>query len=418
MPSQYEQDRLEQRNNQRRRKARSQEIDSLLGKVAHALHLDRLAEKLSRKLSRNAFVPDQASEPTAHDSTGRMRWRIFWGIACLATGLDYMAAGHIGEALAQLIAPAFHPLNTNTPVAAFCIRQFAILLFVFGAVTCTLAAKFLSVCAVEWLKSLRAAAQTGQHFQFWSATAGIVAVCIAKLGYIALLGVFYLGFLFGFAREYAVLSAAAQQETLRANQPPPISITVDRTNVVHQQGDTAQNGVTTEQDAITDSSAERLAGAPRVYYAIIVLIHAALVFFPVSRFSQVYHESRRAKLTERISSARATEADTLRAIYDQIRLSPNEVRQDLILAAEPVVDKINKLYKREVIHIAGRAENSTTEVDDPGDEAAGAATSGPSDPPPQPGTPGVATAEETSENTTESDDAYSAIFGSAPQPTI
>lgn len=415
MPSQYQLHQLQERNETRRRSVRRQQTDSIVGKVARALRLDHCAEKLGRQLARNASGSNEAQPSAAEATNVSMRWRIFWLIAILAAGLDYMAAGHIGEALAQLIAPAFHPLNTNMPVVAFCIRQLAILLFVLGMIGCTLAAKYLSNYALEALKTLRTAAQPGQHLQFWSATAGVVAVYVAKLGYIVLLGVFYLGFLFGFAREYAILSASAQQETLRANQLPPISITLDGSNV-HQQTDPAQNGANAKQDAIGDSSAERLAGAPRVYYAIIVLIGGVLMFFPVRGFSQVYHESKQVKLAETITDTREKENETLRAIYDQIRVAPTDLRQDLILAAEPVVDKINMLFKRTVIQIAGRDGNSVSQANDSGDDAAGAVPSGSPEPPPQPNTP-TGDASESPERVTESPDVYAAIFGSSPPQT-
>ena len=381
MPSQYEIARRQRQNEARLVQARQHSIDTVRNHVETAISLDEQAGVLEKKIA--AYDADEAGH---RDRVHRDRadWKLLWVFCGVVVGyviLEFMTSGDIAEMLAYQMAPHFG-IDPATGGAPIWLRRAAGVGFVASMLTATLLIKLITTWFAEKFEKARGVLEDGDDQRYWMLTSALWGVRMAKVAYVAAVACLYF-WLFGFAQERAAVMEEIATETRQSVAPTGTGLKITEGKLEVKAVDSQRHMETTESKP-KDAAAtiNRLAGATGVFYCVIVLIHALLICLPTDGFSREleYARFKRGSAVTTTNRMREEERRTLRDIYERIRTAPEHYREDLVHAAEPVHGKINKLYVRPVIGIAGRDQNPAPDDSDSGESATTQPSAGPQSP--------------------------------------
>lgn len=346
--SQLENERNQQRLSDRQHGRLRRAIAAVRGMVEHALSLNLKAGRIEKQL--RDYDSDNGGF-RARAQADRRDWLllwVFWGTILLYTVLEFMTSGDIAEMLACQMAPHFG-VDPATGAMPIWLRRAAGLGFVLGMLGVTLLVKLITNGLLTSLKSARAALVPGEDGRYRLLTCGIWGAYLSKLAYVAAVAGLYV-WLFGFAQQRAAFIADLAAEQKQAAEWTDLGISIEGGVVETDEAAPATSSVAAETETVS-----RLAGATGVFYSVIVLLHACVLLLPVNGFSRELELAhfKKGVADKQAVALREEERQTLRDIYEHVRIAPQQYRADLVEATEPVHAAINQLYGRRVIGIAG-----------------------------------------------------------------
>ncbi len=347
-PSQLEISRSQQRSANCQYKFLRKAISKVRGMVENALSLNEKAGRIESQIRDFDADTDGFQARAAADRRDlRLIW-VFWATILAYSVLEFMTSGDIAEMLACQMAPHFgiDPATGETPIW---LRRAAGVGFVGAMLLATLLTKLITGWFAGVFKSARAALQPGEDQHHRILTLGIWSTYLTKLAYVAAIAALYV-WLYGFAQQRAAFMADMAVDQKDVTEWSDLGFTI-------QDGTIETNEATPDTSVTNDleETSARLAGAVAVFYAIIVLLHILVLALPVPDLTREYDLSgfKRGAAERKAANLREAERQTLRDIYEDVRISPDSYQSHLVEASEPVHAAINQLYGRRVIGIAG-----------------------------------------------------------------
>lgn len=346
--SDYEIDRSEQRRTSQQHKKLRKVTAGVRDMVEDALSLNAEAKRDEKRL--NDFASDTEGF-RARAQADRRDWMllwVFWGTILAYTVLEFMTSGDVAEMLACQMAPLFgvDPVTGEMPIW---LRRGAGVGFVAAMLLATLLAKLISGYVLNALKTAKGNLSRGENARYFWLNCGVLGIYLGKLAYVGAVATLYF-WLFGFAQQRAAIMtdlAAGQKQDAGLNG---LAIKIEDGAIPQQEAAPLES-----QAAPAGETVSRLAGATGVFYAAIVLLHAFVLVLPTKGFSRELELAhfKKGVAEKRVAKLRGNEGQTLRAIYEHVRIAPEQYRSELVEATEPVHAAINKLYGRRVIGISG-----------------------------------------------------------------
>jgi len=346
--SQFEIERNQQRISDRQHGRLRKVIAIARGMVEHALSLNLKASRIEKQLQDHDTDNDGFRARVRADRRDWLLLWVFWGTILLYTVLEFMTSGDIAEMLACQMAPHFgiDPATGGMPIW---LRRSAGVGFVAGMLLATLLVKLISGWFLDSFKTARAALMPGEDRRYRGLTCGIWGIYLSKVAYVAAVAGLYV-WLFGFAQQRAAFMADLAAEQKQTAEWTDLGVKIEGGVVETDEAVPAKSSAATETETVA-----RLAGATGVFYAVIVLLHACVLLLPIpdpSRELELAH-FKKGVADKQAVALRAEERQTLREIYEHVRIAPEQYRSDLVEATEPVHAAINQIYGRRVIGIAG-----------------------------------------------------------------
>jgi len=346
--SDYEIDRSQQRLTAQQHKRLRKVVAGVRDMVEDALSLDSHAKRDENRL--NDFANDTDGF-RARARADRRDWLLLWvmcGTVLVYAVLEFMTSGDVAEMLACQMAPLFG-VDPATGAMPIWLRRGAGVGFVASMLLITLLAKLVSGYALSALQTARGNLTRGDYGRSFRLNCGIWGIYFGKLAYVGAVATLYF-WLFGFAQQRAAFMAdlaAGQKQDQGSNG---LAITIKDGAVQQEKSAPAES-----QSVPAGETISRLAGATGVFYATIVLLHAFVLILPAKGFSRELELAhfKKGRVEKRVVKSRGNEGRTLRAIYEHVRIAPEQYRGELVEATEPVHAAINNLYGRRVIGISG-----------------------------------------------------------------
>lgn len=353
MPSEYELDRNKQRNSDRQQRVLTQTIAIVRKMVEQALTLNQEKSRIAQRVSDYDTNKDGFRQRAEADRRDWLLLWVFWGTILAYTVLEFMTSGDVAEMLACQMAPHFG-IDPATGAIPIWLRRAAGVGFVTGMLLATLLVKLISGWFLGAFKVARAGLTTGEDGSYRKLSCAIWGIYLSKVAYVGAVAALYV-WLFGFAQQRAEFMTDMAAEQKQASEWSGLGFSMEGGAVKGDADATAKPGSTE-----TSKTLSRLSGATGVFYAIIVLLHALVLLLPASGFSRELELAnfKRGEADKTVNALREEEQSTLRAIYEHVRIAPEQHRGDLVEASEPVHGAINQLYGRRIIGIAGIEPNT------------------------------------------------------------
>ncbi len=347
-PSQLELTALQTRNESRLQRARQGAIAGIRGPVEEALSLHQEAGRVQEQTQAYDANTDGFRERAHNDRRDWQLLRIFWMTIIGYVVIEWMTSGDVASMIANSMAPHFG-LDAATGDTPIWLRRVAGASFVLAMLLATLLTKLITGHALKSLKSTRTSLLPGEEARYRGLTWSISGVYACKVAYVVAIASLYV-WLYGFAKQRAAFMADIANEQRQTTEMSGVGFKLEDGGIKEQASSPVSPPNVNQSDAV-----KRLSGATGVFYTLIVLLHLLVLMLPVAGFSRPLdlRHFQRSKAGAHLNNVMERRNQTLRNIYETVRVAPEQYRDDLVNASEPVHGLINAIYRRRVIGIEG-----------------------------------------------------------------